>query len=376
MTTIRRGLAAVAALTTTLSLGALAAPSASAATDTVPGETRTRALVPWENIGADWIAMSAERQGSTHLVLVSPQGQSYEITTLPKGTMVTAFSADHEHVLTTDGVYTTKTGQKVKGSTDGTTFAADGRSVLRTGPNASGIERVSLDGKRLSAHEVPGGGEPRSIAPSHDGRTIAVSTVGKVQVLDATTLEATHDITVPKGFTTCNPDRFVDAKNFHMTCVDNTPASKSHTQKPTTVFRVSIDGVNHGPVTSATYRSGSMGRTKAGFVNVWQTSHGPVGETYAPAGEVSSPVMFSLDSNTMYLPKPTSSITAPGQVGIERVVGDAVYLREGQHEAGDPTIADRWDLTTGEVIHLGGEKSQYGGTVTNYALAGDQSHAF
>lgn len=365
----RRYLAGLALAATAAGAGLGASPSATAGAS-APSGVKTRAQVPWASVDSTWIAASVDKGGHNNLILVSPAGQSYLITsTLPKNDFVHAVSSNGRYALVGMSVYDLKTGKALPGSTGGGEVFTKptGTAVL------SGQDRVtkrSLDGRVLKQGPAVGPGDSVwGILPSPDGLTDVVTTSRTVRLVDNASLRPIRTFTTPNGTNSCRPGHFVDATTFTVAC-----ASRNSTG-PSTVYLMNTRTGAATKVTNGTYPGGNGYEGALGFEDAWRT---PLGTLASPqfsmqtfkrtlytvnAGKITKTHTLSLPSDMAQWPLKTDS-----------VLGTSAYVRGSKHEGPDPTVAIRWNVKTGAVNYLAGAHSQFGGTANGWALVGQESH--
>lgn len=358
-----RLLAGLAIAATAAGTGFAIAPTASGATTAV----KTRAEVPWSSVGSGWIAASVDKGGRNNLILVSPAGQSYQIATLRQGEMVRALSSNGRYALAGSAVYDLKTGAALTRNVMGAHVFTKptGTALLGTSDNKR-VTKYAFDGKISQQGYAAGENDSFwGVLPAPDGLTDVVNSALTVRIVDNASLRTIRTIANPAGMNYCQPRHFVDATTFVMTCLTKTTAQTA------TVYLQKTNGSPATKVTNGTYPGGYEEGQALGFANTWRT---PLGTLASPAAGMAyfKRSLYAVSSGkitkTYSLSLPTDMAKWP--LVTDSIIGTSAYMRGNQHESINPTVAIRWDLTTGKVNYLAGSRSQYGGTANGWALAG------
>lgn len=372
--TTRRYLAGLA-LAATAAGGALsAAPSATAETNSHTG-VKTRTQVPWSSVDSNWIAASVDKGGHNNLILVSPTGQSYLITSaLPKNDFVHAVSSNGRHALVGASIYDLKTGKVVTSHADNAAVFTKptGTAVLGSGAG-SRVTKYALDGRVVKqGPAVAANDSVWGILPRPDGLTDVVTTSRTVRLVDNASLRTIRTFTIPRGTDRCRPGHFVDATTFTASCVSNNGT------EPNTVYMMNTRTGATTKVTNGTYPGGhdeSNDNAALGFEDAWRTPLGTLASPQSGMGPFKR-ALYTVNAGkitkTHTLSLPPDMVRWP--LKTDSVLGTSAYVRGSKHEGPDPTVAIRWNVKTGAVNYLAGARSQFGGTANGWALVGQQSH--
>lgn len=366
MSAFRRTVASVAVATSMLGIAGVAttATAGAAATSSVG----TRAQVPWSSVGTGWVAMSDDKAGKNHLVIVSPTGQPYEIATLAKDEYVVAVSPNGQHVATvfaiTPGglrshIWDTKTGT-ITATITGGNSTVDFTKPAGLAVNVltlNGMARYGLNGVKQVAYST--GRQIDSVSESPNGIYDAMNYYGAsgVDLRLHSTGQVLHHYTVPKAGMTCEPGRWVSNTAFQEACFTNTSSS-------TITSEVYLQNVAGGAPRQLTYGTYPGDKINSGFLQVSSTSAG----TYAvgtPNSDSGIVPLFGMSNG-----RTVNSFIAPLAADVKRdinisdVVGNyAVYSTFGN-------IRAMYDFASKKVNYIAGAHSIYGGEVSGSAIIG------
>lgn len=370
-----RVLASLALAATASGVGLAATPSASAAqAPTLASGVKTRTQVPWASVTKGWVVAQIERGGHQNLVLVSPAGQSYQIMTVD-GMQLSSVSPDGKRVLMDDD----------KGFV--TIDLASGRVISRPGlynggwftrPNGLGVLGTNSTGNLVNYSATTGkltttgarvGLAPWAMLPSPSGTSDLVSTNSSLTLYNHATLKPIRSFAAPKGYSLCQPYVFVNGATFRETCVDTRSMANDAMNATTEVFEQSVNGGAPRAVTNGTYPAGVTGRIQLGFGGAWQTSKGTIAAPNVAVFTGSTRLFHMVGGKiAQTYTVPMAADAAKMMPMVKTMQGNSAYFMTNLHEPG-PSIALRYDVTTGKVNYLGGNHSQYGGVVSRFEVA-------
>lgn len=359
MKTTKRVLAAGALVAVAVSaapMGAAAGSHASAAPAAVKAGVKQRAEIPWSQVGIGWVAATVQKDGAHHLILVSPAGQSYEITTVQSSDRVLLVSGSGRHALLDTGVYDLRTGKRVMPYVHALSFTTPTGSSLLALDASNRLVKYDMTGKIVQRGAQVGDVERALYSP--DGRTFLLTVGSKVTVFDNGTLQPIRTLANPKGFTQCKASHFA-VREFTEICTG--PG------KTPTGFVNTIAGKLSGPMTKGT--AGTSGRE---YQEAWLTELGFVARPRTRG--LHEPINGSANQLYSFLDGTFNrSWKAPvaNDPQVKALWNDFAYL-ETQRNEPTPTIVIGWPVgaDAGRLVHYAGPGSQYGGTPTEFQVVG------
>lgn len=372
MKTTRRTIAALAIATTGLTgLVGTASATASAAphgTSTSATTVKTRAQVPWSSVGTGWVAGTVERGGSTHLVLVSPAGQPYDIATLAQGETVSAISMDGKHVVTRRSseegagaprIWDLQSGKaaNLPTSLESLQFTRPTGSAVMGFNEVGSYGRYSLSGTQQVVKPGAIGTDEGQILPNSTGTTDAVTRWGKdgprISLYTHSTFDKQRTYSLPSGAQGCYATGWQDSSTLIESCIMKQQGEATLTE----AYAQKIDGGAPTALTSGTVPGSS---TWTGYSDVVKTS---VGTLARGQNETLYTLKGTKGNSRISLPQVNTNGSG---ATLFDVVGDQVLYAPGMGQGDSKATVAEYDLAKKKLTYLLGNNSSYTGTVTGF----------
>lgn len=356
-----------------ISLAAVAVPAAQASASTPTNAVKTRAAVPWSSVGNGWLAANSLKNGTNALVLVSPGGQAYTITSLAMTEDVTAVSHDGRHVI----VVGRSTKPRVIDMTTGRTSATlpSGRSYTFTRPagtaimgfdNQGNYTRYTTTGVVKNTSRLPG---LTGLSMNPSGKTVAAVLATKagqnrIAIRNYSNLSAVRTLPLPAGYSSCWTNGWASPTTLTTTCTNG---------KMVQVFSQNMNGAAPVPMTSGS-EPGTPAADAAGWTDAVAT---PVGRI-AIASRKTIPDFptavwkFNGTKANTRIPMPTFNANGGDFANSKTVVdvyGSKVLIASTMlgYTSTNQSIG-QYDLVTKKLNYLIGHNSQFGGAPGGFAM--------